>query len=115
MMEMIPEPIEIIESVEDFARAASPKRAVSPTVANKRPPVMKAQVGKVVAYHATQKQPVPVPKQITVIATFKPIFVAPEKTPDTTTPVPEEQIITTSTPSDFLQYVTYAPTEMPVV
>jgi hypothetical protein len=108
------------------------------------PPVVKAEVGKVVAYHADKNQPVPAPKQIVITATFNPVFITAQNkrmmttftpetttftpemttftpemttlTPETTTPIPimMEQTTTTTVPSDYLQYVTYAPTtQMP--
>jgi len=94
------------------------------------PPVVKAEVGKVVAYHADKNQPVPAPKQIVITATFNPVFITAQNKrmattpmPEFTTPMPEftttpiplmmEQTTTTTVPSDYLQYVTYAPTQMP--
>ncbi len=145
----ISEPVEVIESIEDFAKSsvkkpASPKKG---TTVKKRttvkkgaaraagpvaPPVVKAEVGKVVAYHADKNQPVPAPRQIVITATFNPVFITDQPkrmptttstpthttstpttfTPETTTTTPI-QTMTTSSPSDFLQYVTYSPAEMP--
>ena len=156
---------EIIESVEDFVRkstaskkSTTAKKATTTakkatTTAKKAtttakkgplpavaPPVVKAEVGKVVAYHADQNQPIPSPKQITVIATFNPVFItaqnkplpqpfstaAPESStvppstgPPETTPFPMEMTVSpspiVSVMADQLQYVTYAPAEMPTV
>lgn len=160
-MDVLEEPIEVIESIEDFAKSsakkpASPKKSAAKKPSSPKkgapvapaapiagpvgpvaPPVVKAEVGKVVAYHADKNQPVPAPKQIVITATFNPIFITAQNkrmpttftpetttsltpetttslTPEITTPV-MEQTMTTSMPSDFLQYVTYAPTQMPTM
>jgi hypothetical protein len=93
------------------------------------PPVIKAEVGKVVAYHADQNQPIPSPKQITVIATFNPVFITAQNKPlppstgppmfYETSPSPMDMSVSPSpilsVLTDQLQYTTYAPTEMPML
>lgn len=99
---------------------ASPKKGAvlapvaKPVAGPVAPSKIQAEVGKITAYRADEKQPVPAPKQFMIIATFVPTFITAQNKGEVTSTISSQQMQTvTYAPSEQLQTVTYAPSPLP--